>query len=143
MVPFRCEYQVVTNVGSRSPFIPFQGIQTKLLILMKLFFISVLQIIFFQLKMFAWPWALRTKTSIYESSFWNYFSNQFCKSYFFNYKCLPDLEVDKEINLWVILLKLLFISVLQIIFFRLQMFAWPWGRQRYTFFPHIVSAVIC
>ena len=85
----------------------------------------------------------RTKKSIYESSFWNYFSNQFCKSYFFNYKCLPDLEVDKEINLWVILLKLLFISVLQIIFFRLQMFAWPWGRQRYTFFPHIVSAVIC
>ena len=85
----------------------------------------------------------RTKKSIYESSFWNYFSNQFWKSYFFNYKCLPDLEVDKEINLWVILLKLLFISVLQIIFFRLQMFAWPWGRQRYTFFPHIVSAVIC
>ena len=85
----------------------------------------------------------RTKKSIYESSFWNYFSNQFCKSYFFNYKCLPYLEVDKEINLWVILLKLLFISVLQIIFFRLQMFAWPWGRQRYTFFPHIVSAVIC
>ena len=44
---------------------------------------------------------LRTKMSIYESSFWNYFSYQFCKSYFFNYKCLPDLE-DKDIPFFLI-----------------------------------------